>query len=104
MDEHKEENKKPVEEKELQPELKDMLEAISRYVAVNDGQVAFVGSFIGFETRCGACSGTGEETIDMPDHKGRLVAFGPIEEVRILLNELRDVVEDSQDEDGFVDI
>jgi len=33
----------------VQPELKDIEEAISRYAAVNDNRVSFFGSFVAFD-------------------------------------------------------
>ena len=61
---------------------------------------------MGLDVRCEECAKkAGKEEIEIPDRKSRLMAFGDIEGVRILLNELRDVVEDEKDpEDDFVNL
>ena len=96
----------PIEEKnndKTQPEINGIIESIHRYIAVNNG-ACFVGSFVAFECRCKDCSKSGEEEVDVKDDASRVFAFGDIETLRIELNELRDLIEDEVDEEGFVSI
>ena len=74
-------------------ELKDIGEMIHRFIAVNKHGVAFVGSFIAFD-----------KGGEIKDEANSLFAYGDIESLRVMLNELRDVVEDDADEDGLVNL
>jgi len=86
------------------PELKDIVEMIYRYNVVHkDG--AFVFRFVGFkkdpEHKCVDC---GEHTDEYDDTKSLIGAYGDLGTLRLILNELRDVVEDEMDENGFVNL
>jgi hypothetical protein len=87
----------------IQPEIKDIIEAIRRYLAVNNG-VCFIGSFTAFECKCKDCSKSGEDEIGIKDDASTMFAFGDLESLRCELNGLRDMVEDEVDEDGFVSV
>ena len=80
------------------PELEDIREMILKYSEVHK-DACFVFSFMGFKDdpdhKCIDCGGDCE----MPDEtKTHLGAYGDINRVRGLLNELRDVVEDDTEE------
>ena len=79
--------------KDIQCELSDILEMIRRFVVVNKNDVVFVGSFLAFD-----------DEGDVRDDANTLVAFGDKMTLRESLKELRDVVEDEADKDGFVNI
>lgn len=87
----------------MSPELKDIIDSIHRYCASNKNDVSFVWSFIGFkkdtEHKCVDCGG---DCDIISDEKSRLGAYGDKETLRILLNDLRDLIEDEADEDGFI--
>ena len=77
----------------LQLEARDIIEMISRYVASNKNEVCFVGSFFALDDK--------EKIKEGSD---LLLAFGNRDTLRMMLNGLRDVIEDHADEDGFVNI
>lgn len=87
---------------EVIPEIKDILEMIHRYNAANPNSI-FIYGFLGFEKdaehRCKEC-GDNCEKVSMK--KSALGGFGHIYDIRSLLNDLRDMAEDTIDEDGFV--
>jgi hypothetical protein len=89
-------------EENLSPELKDILEMIRRY-SVSHNQGCFMFSFVGFkkdqESICEEC---GDFCDCVDDSKSRVGAYGNIETLRIMSNELRDLMEDEIDENGFV--
>lgn len=92
------------EEEKITPELSDIAEMISRYCASNKNKVCFVASFVAFkeapETKCPEC---GEEcNHEISDEASNVLAYGDKEILRELLNELRDIIEDSADQDDFV--
>ena len=80
----------------IQPELQDIMEMIRRYIAVNKQGVCFVGGFLAVTDK-----GTCPEDFVKED-ASRMIAYGPKEVLRSILNDLRDEVEDSADEDGFL--
>lgn len=90
---------KPAWETEDTPELKNILEAIDKYIEVNRGQVNIFASFIAFDAEK-IQNNEEDVTIQGSD---RLIAYGDLESIRISLNELRDVIEDEQEE-GFVNL
>lgn len=89
--------------KNLQCELKDILEMVHRYNAIHK-EGCFIFRFVGFKDdpenicECGECCSQYDE------NKSLLGAYGELETVREMLNELRDVVEDCVDEDGFISV
>ena len=91
------------EENNLTPELKDLIENIHRYCASNQNNVIFVYGFLGFkkdpEHKCIDC---GDNCDMVNEDKSTLGAYGQLEDLRQLVNNLRDLIEDEIDEDGFV--
>ena len=84
------------------PELKDIVEMINRYNATNvEGY--FVFRFVGFsKDKTHKCEDCGEECSEYDDTKSLIGAYGYLEDLRMMINELRDVVEDNINEDGFI--
>lgn len=89
-------------EEKLYPELKDLLRMVYRYnTSHNDG--CFLFRFVGYkkdpEHKCIDCG----DSCDIYDEEKSLVgAYGDKETLRSMLNELRDLIEDMADEEGFV--
>ncbi|MHC4123803.1 MAG: hypothetical protein ACYSSI_09545 [Planctomycetota bacterium] len=88
-----------------QPEVKDIIEMIRRYIAVN-GDVCFIGGFASLKKGV-----TEKDIIEKPENtvnkEGNLiVAYGKRNDLRIFLDGLRKVVEDDRVTYGndFVDI
>ena len=89
---------------EKDPILKELSQLIHRYVAANQGKVAFVINVVAHSGH-GTCEGCEEESHDMYDEsKSTLMAFGELELLRNLCNEARDAVEDGSNRMGFVQI
>ena len=76
-----------------QYELQDIYEMIHRFVVSSKHGVSFVGSFIGFD-----------KNGKIRDNANRLFAYGYKEDLREMLNELRDMIEDSADDDDWVNL
>ena len=92
------ENNKP----QLICELNDIKEMIMRYNAVHP-EGCFVFRFVGFKNSDEICEECGEKCMcDYDERKSTFGICGDIETVRNMLNELRDISEDCQDEDGTV--
>lgn len=93
-----------MEENNLSPELKDIIENIKRYSAVNN-DVCFVYGFVAFkkdpEHKCEDC---GDECDTVDDSKTQLGAYGDLNGLRGILNSLRDEIEDNTGRDGFVNV
>ena len=79
---------------EVQPEMRDLTEAISRYAAVNGNDVCFVGSFIAFDEG----KVERDEKDITKDGADRLFAYGDRETLLIQLHELIGMVLDSKEE------
>jgi hypothetical protein len=92
-------------EDKISPELKDIIEMIHRYCATNKNNVAFVWSFVclkkDLEHKCVDC---GDDCEVVDDEKSRLSAYGDLSILRTLTEDLRNLIEDEADEDGFVNI
>ena len=89
-------------EPQLMCELNDIREMISRYNAIHP-EGCFVFRFVGFKDSDEICEECGEKCMcDYDEKKSVLGICGDIETVRNMLNELRDVAEDCQDEDGTI--
>jgi len=85
-------------------ELKDIVEMINRYNIVHkDG--CFLFRFIGFKKdptcKCAEC---GKDCDEIDDLKSLIGAHGNLEILREMSNELRDIIEDMVDKNGFVNI
>jgi len=94
-----------MEEHNISPELKDIIEMIYRYCASNKNNVIFVYGFLGFkkdpEHKCVDC---GDNCDVVSEDKSTLGAYGHLLDLRGLVNDLRDMIEDEIDEDGFVNL
>jgi len=84
----------------LQLEARDIIEMITRYIASNKNDVCFVGSFIAIDPK----KVEDKEEDIVKEGSDLMIAFGDKDTLRIMLNELRDVIEDEADKDGFVNI
>jgi hypothetical protein len=91
-------------EENLSPELKDILEMIRRY-SVSHNQGCFMFSFVGFKKdQESVCEECGDFCDCVDDSKSRIGAYGDIETLRIMCNEMRDMIEDEVDEDGYINV
>lgn len=90
----------------IQPELQDIIEMISRYVEANKRKVCFIASFVAFED--GICEGCEEETDELiKEDSTRILAYGDKQLLRNMLNDLRDEIEDAPEKDeleGFINL
>lgn len=86
---------KPEEEENIQPELQNIMDAIEKWVEVNDRNVSFIGSFIAFDKEK---IERDEENI-VKDGAERIFAFGPKE---ILLIDLENLTKQVNEEDDFI--
>jgi len=84
----------------MQLEARDIIEMISRYIASNKKNVCFIGSFMALDENRIA----NKDKQIIKEGSDLIVAFGDKEMLRIMLNGLRDLVEDQADEEGFVNI
>ena len=74
-------------------ELSDIITLMNRFISLNKKEdLAIVGGIVAFD-----------KDGEIDKKKNVLFAFGEIEGLRVILNELRDRVEDNIDKDGFVD-
>lgn len=91
------------DDKNLFPDLKDVLQAITRYNTLHK-EGCFVFNFVGWKKdpenicECGECC----ETYDK--NKSMVGLHGDLETIRTMLEEMRDIAEDFADEDGFVSV
>ena len=79
-------------------ELQAVGNAMNAYVQANGGRVVIAASFIAFDEE--KLEAKADDVI--ADGSDRVFAFGDLEGLRISLEALRNEVEDSVDEDGFV--
>ena len=85
---------------EVTKELLDIGKALDAYAKANEGLVVIAASVIAFDRKK-----LDEDADDViVPGSDRIFVAGDIESLRISLNELRDVVEDSVDTDGWVNI
>lgn len=90
------------ENNNLMPELKDIKNRILAYNAIHP-EGCFVFRFVGYKDSDEVCEECGEKCMcELDNNKSEFGIFGDIETVRKMLNELRDMAEDCQDEDGMV--
>ena len=71
----------------VQPELKDIMEAINRYAVVNKNEVCFIGTFVAFDKE-------GE----VKDDSDRFFAYGDRETLLTQLHELLGRLLEEEDE------
>ena len=88
-----------VEEK--YPELQDIKQAIRKYAALNPECTIVFGtvSLKDSEETCEDCGGNCEEINEV---RSGLGAIGQLENLRFMLYELRNLIEDNIDEEGYV--
>ena len=84
----------------VQPELEDIMEALHRYAIVNNHNLCMIGSFVAFDKN----KIENDEEDIFKDGADMNFAFGNKEQLRVLLEELRNQIEDNADEEGFVQI
>lgn len=101
------EEKPSYQEEKISPELKDVCEMLSRYVEANKKKVCFVANFVAFkESQPNAvCSECGDECDhEVSDEASRVMAYGDKETLRLMINELRDAIEDCSDSNDFINL
>jgi hypothetical protein len=91
-----------MENNEMFPELADIMNRIRAFnTAHPEGR--FIYAFIGFKKDSeNICEECGDECDCLDESKFSMGGFGFLDELRALCNDLRDSIEDNQDEDGFV--
>lgn len=91
-----------MEPKEIQPEIKDIMEMLDRYHAVNKSGVNII--FCAVANRSKEEMETAETFEDaIKAHTYACVTFGELGALRVIHNALRDQIEDNVDEEGWVD-
>jgi len=91
-------------EESMNPELHDIIENIKRYVATHK-DVTFLCSFVAFKKDpAHKCVDCGDDCDEIDENSSRLMAYGDLGTLRNMSNEIRDLIEDEVDEDGFVNI
>jgi len=70
------------------PEIKDTIQAIQRFLVAHRNKVIFIGGMATLS--------------DKTNNTGAMFGFGNKEDLRDLLNNLRDMVEENADENGLV--
>lgn len=90
------------DEQSMLPELIDIRNRILAYNTVHP-EGCFLFSFVGFKKdKENICEECGDYCDCVDDTKSIIGAYGNLETLRIVCNEMRDFIEDSVDEDGFV--
>ncbi|KKL63554.1 hypothetical protein LCGC14_2173970 [marine sediment metagenome] len=77
----------------VQCEIKDTMLSLQRFIAANNKKVIFVGGMLAYDNNG-----------QVKDNTGALFAFGNKNELRNLLNDLRNVVDDNANENDFVNV
>ena len=77
----------------VQAEVKDLLHSLQRILATNKQRVLFVGALITFN-----------ENNEPHENGGVMFAHGNKSDLRLMINDLRNNIEDNSNEDGFVNI
>lgn len=91
-------------DEDIQCELKDLINTIHRFCAVNKNKVMFLGGFVAFKDSDEYCEDCGEPIEEMREDGTEFYAYGYLEDLRDLSNFMRDMIEDSADEDGFINV
>lgn len=71
----------------IQPEMKDIIEAIMRWTIVNKQEVSFIGSFVAFDKQG-----------DVKEEAERIFIYGDKELLRIQLDALKEELDKNTDE------
>jgi len=77
----------------IQYEIKDMMMSLQRFLATNKNRAVFVGGILAFD-----------EDGKVKENSGALFAFGQKLDLRNLLFDLRNTIEDEADDKDFVNI
>lgn len=93
-----------MEKEIIQPELKDLIDTLHRYLAVHKNNASFVLSFVAWKEGKEKCIDCDEPIEEIDDEGSRIFIYGQKEILRHQLEELRDTMEDEVDENGFVNI
>ena len=80
---------------DFQCEIKDTMQALQRFLVVNNKNVVFVGALMAFE---------GKNQEKMKKNTGAIFAHGNKFHLRNLINDLRSTIEDEADKDDFVNL
>lgn len=97
--------KKEIAKEETQPELKDILLALQRYIVANKNNCSLIYNVVSYrKSKTDKCADCGEPVEEVKENATRFGIYGHILELREVLNQLRDEVEDSVDEKGMVSI
>lgn len=83
------------------PELQDIIQAIKKYSALNP-DCTFIFGFLSYKDSDDCCEECKEKIQIVDENKSCFGAFGYLEELRELSNLLRDTIEDSVEEDGYI--
>lgn len=87
---------------DLMPELKDLLNRIKAF-NISHKQGCFLFSFVGFEeNKDEVCNDCGGNLSDVSDSKTVCGAYGDLDILREMTNHIRDSIEDTVSEEGFV--
>ena len=84
----------------IQPEMQDIMNAVRRYVVANKKNVCFVGNFMAIDS--GKLKRNEKDIVN--DDGSRLFAYGMKGELKILIDELKEMIASEADEDGFVNV
>lgn len=87
-----------MEKEILIPEIKDLIDALHRYLTVYKNNASFVLSFMAFKEGTEKCEDCGEPIEEIDDRGSRIFVYGNKEVLRNMLNELRDTVEDEPED------
>ena len=88
----------------IQPELKDILDSLHRYIVTNKNNCSMIYNVVAYKKTENKCIECGEECEEVKSNASRFGIYGYMYELREILNQLRDEIEDSADENGFVSI
>ncbi len=88
-------------DKNLQPELKDIINRIHAYNA-SHREGCFIFRFVGYKDDLENKCECGQHCIKYNENKSLIGAYGDLNTLRTILNEMRDIVENEVEEDGFV--
>ncbi len=85
----------------LLPELKDIINRIKAFNATHP-EGLFLYHFLGFKKSDEICEDCGGHCDGFDPNKSMLGAFGDIDTLRMMSNDLRDLIEDNKDVNDFV--
>lgn len=89
-----------IENNNINLELKTIIECIKRYNIVHP-EGMFVYHFVGWKKSEEICEECGDHCSCVDENRSMIGAYGDLETLRMMTNDLRNIIEDSQEE-GFV--